>query len=314
MFRSFKSVLFSLLMLAVMSSCEKERSEEVGDGLNTGGSQSGTAEWTLDGAPVLCTTPLISGDYIVGRPLDISNSVVITATVTVPGTYVISTGLINGIQFSGSGTFAATGTQTITLFGSGTPAVATTANYSPGIDGCTFLITAITSTVTPVSGLLYQANIDGIDYEAEATSSSGYVAGTSISVSGDDATLVSTIGSTAAGATAFNLQKGILRSYSSVSNLTFSSFFAPGSYPFDVSPDDGIRIAWTDQAGNVWATNKGSGDQTGSLFTINSVNDEPGQADYTVRVVASFNCKLYDDSGNQVTLIDGIYVGLFSKL
>ena len=151
MFRSIKSILFSLLLVVAFTSCEKELSVENGDDALTGGTQSGTASWILDGAPLLCATPLITGDYVVGTPLDPSNSVVITATVTTVGTYNIATGLINGIQFSGSGTFAGTGIQTITLFGTGTPAIATSANYSPGVNGCSFLVTATTVIVGPVT-------------------------------------------------------------------------------------------------------------------------------------------------------------------
>ncbi|MEO6290496.1 MAG: hypothetical protein ABIO76_11270 [Ginsengibacter sp.] len=317
MFRFIQIVLCSLVLLLTFSSCEKEVSVENG-GLNTGGTQSGTAIWTLDGAPIVCTTPLISGDYIVGTALDISNTVVITATVAVPGTYTISTGLINGIQFSGSGTFAATGTQTITLFGAGIPAIATSSNYVPGTNGCSFTITATTVTVTPVTGIYYEATIDGTVFRVDFNGTNGYDAGTGVSGTINDAILSSyilpSVTPMPAGTTSFELSKGILRNYTSIPNVTFKAFFSVGSSPYGYEPADGVRIFWTDGAGNQWSTNNAPADQTGSTFNITSVVDEPGQTDYTVRVNATFSCKLYDNAGNTKTLTAGTYVGLFSKL
>ncbi len=150
MFRSIRFLLFSLVLLVAATSCEKEVSLENGAD-QTGGSQSGTAVFVQDGAPGLCVTPLISGDYVVGTALNNSNSVVVTVNVTTVGTYVISTGLINGMQFVGDGTFATTGPQNITLFGTGTPVSAITSSYVPGVTGCSFLITATTSVINPVT-------------------------------------------------------------------------------------------------------------------------------------------------------------------
>lgn len=318
MLRFLKPLFYSLMVLLAFSSCEKEVSVENGLGLNNGGTQSGTAIWTLNGAPINCTTPLISGDYIVGTPLDISNTVVITATVTTVGTYNISTGLINGISFSGSGTFPATGTQTITLFGTGTPVAATTANYVPGTNGCTFTITATTGSVQPVTGLYYEATIDGVAYRVDINGTNGYETGTGISPTGDNAFISSYIlpevTPMPAGTTGFEIAKGFLQNYSTVSNLTFKTFFAVNSYPYGYDPANGVRIAWIDAAGNEWTTNNGTGDQTGSTFNITNVADEPGQLDYTIRVTATFTCKLYDNAGNSKTLTAGTYVGLFSKI
>ena len=68
MFRSIKAILFSVIMVAMFASCEKETSVEKGVD-TSGGSQSGTAVYTLDGEPLPCTTPLVSGNYVVNTAL-----------------------------------------------------------------------------------------------------------------------------------------------------------------------------------------------------------------------------------------------------
>lgn len=150
MFRIIKSVLVLFVLALTITSCEKELSQETG-GLSAGGTQSGTAVFTLDGAPGGCVTPLINGDYVVGTAMDITNSVIATVNVSVVGTYTISTALINGIKFTASGTFSSTGPQSITLFATGTPVAAMTATYIPGTSGCSFQVTATTAVVTPVA-------------------------------------------------------------------------------------------------------------------------------------------------------------------
>jgi hypothetical protein len=317
MFRTIKSIVFSLLVLFALNSCEKEVSVENGVDV-TGGSQSGTAVYTLDGAPLLCVTPIINGDYVVGTPLNNTNTVVITVNVGSAGTYLISTGLINGIQFTGSGTFPGTGAQAITLFGSGTPIAAGTNTFVPGTSGCSFLITATTTVITPVTGLYYEANIDGTLFHVDLNGTNGYEGGTALSGTLTDVEISSYIEPATTpfptGTTAFDLSKGILHNYTTISDATFKDFFAIGSYPYGYDPADGIRISWIDGAGNEWSTSNGTANQTGSAFNITAVADEPGQVDYSVRVTATFNCKLYDNAGNTKTLTGGKYVGIFSKI
>ena len=145
----FLSVLFLGMLF---TSCTKEYSLENGGLTGTGGgTSSGTAVYTLDGAPGACTTPIVTGNYQVGTALDASNTIVLTVNVTTIGTYTISTGTANGISFSGSGTFLITGSQIIVLTGSGTPAAAGTNSFSPGTNGCSFQITSSTMPPPPVA-------------------------------------------------------------------------------------------------------------------------------------------------------------------
>lgn len=87
------------------------------------------AEFTLSGGPNTCLDYNLSGVYIKDVQLNAANIVDIKVNVTAIGTYSISTGAaINGITFSGTGALTALGEQTITLTGSGTPAVAMSTN------------------------------------------------------------------------------------------------------------------------------------------------------------------------------------------
>ena len=126
------------------STCQKEYSYEGGIANGTG---SGTAVYTLNGAGGACTGSVLAGDYYAGIPLGQGNTVQLLVDVTVIGTYALTTNAAGGIQFAGSGTFTATGPQTITLAGSGTPLSTGSFPFTPPVgSGCTFLITI---TVAP---------------------------------------------------------------------------------------------------------------------------------------------------------------------
>ena len=157
MIRMLKLFLMGLILCLSFTSCDKEVSTENGGtpgSGGSGGSQSGTAVFTLMGAPGACATPVISGIYIAGTPMDASNTVVLAVDVTTIGTYVISTGTSNGISFTGSGTFTITGPQILVLTGTGTPTAAGTFGYSPGTNGCSFQITFTGVVVVPAAGTL----------------------------------------------------------------------------------------------------------------------------------------------------------------
>lgn len=105
---------------------------------------TGSAVFTLAGAPASCTTPNISGSYIAGSALGAGNTVVLNVNVTTAGSYNVSTTTVNGMSFSGTGTVA-TGAQTITLTGSGTPTAAGTNSFPVTVGGstCNFEIVTV---------------------------------------------------------------------------------------------------------------------------------------------------------------------------
>lgn len=80
------------------------------------------AVFTLSGDPDTCMNYVLAGNYSVGVPMTIANTVVIKVNVTTAGTYNLSTTQNNGISFSGTGILSSTGVQTITLAATGTPA------------------------------------------------------------------------------------------------------------------------------------------------------------------------------------------------
>ncbi|MEI9947294.1 MAG: hypothetical protein WDN26_24170 [Chitinophagaceae bacterium] len=106
---------------------------------------SGPAVFALEGSPGSCMNYNLSGTYVAGTALNTSNFVTINVSVTSPGTYNISTVVSNGIVFSGSGAFIATGAQTIKLTASGTPAAAGNTNIpvTAGTSTCSFAIAVV---------------------------------------------------------------------------------------------------------------------------------------------------------------------------
>jgi hypothetical protein len=99
-----------------------------------------SAVYTYDGAPYSCTNISKQGEYTVGVPLTSSHKVKIDVNVTIPGTYFITTPLVNGISFSGSGNLETMGFGVVTLQGAGTPINNGTFAFTPSNNGCPFAI------------------------------------------------------------------------------------------------------------------------------------------------------------------------------
>ena len=65
---------------------------------------------------------------------------------------------------------------------------------------------------------------------------------------------------------------------------------------------DGASISYTDENGVEWHSEGGS--QAGSTFAITEISDnEDGTSEKIMK--ASFSCKLYDDNGNSIQVING---------
>jgi hypothetical protein len=106
------------------------------------------ASGILGGGGGNCTPFVIAGIYKQGTALNSSNTVQIQVDVSTPGSYTISTNTVNGVKFSNSGTFTATGLQTIFLTGNGLPANSGLQTFavSFGTSTCNFSITFEVST------------------------------------------------------------------------------------------------------------------------------------------------------------------------
>ena len=107
---------------------------------NSGGS-GGTGTYSFTGGTGSCTDALVSGTFTAGQAASAANTVKLKLTVNTTGTYTISTNTVNGVKFSGSGSFTNTGEQTVTLTASGTPAAAGSFSFIPGVNGCSFNVT-----------------------------------------------------------------------------------------------------------------------------------------------------------------------------
>jgi hypothetical protein len=117
------------------------------------------AVFTLSGAPAACAPITVNGTYAVGTALVAANTAIVQVNVSTIGTYTLSTATVNGMIFSKSGTFTATGLQNVTLQGSGTPLVAATNILIPqiGASSCTFPV-----TVTAAATGIFQCKINGV--------------------------------------------------------------------------------------------------------------------------------------------------------
>ena len=107
---------------------------------------TGAAIYTFNGGAGNCTSPVVGGTFTAGTALTASNTIQLGVNVTTAGSYSVTTNSVNGVTFTGSGTFTATGPANITLTSLDTPAAAGTFSYKPGSNGCAFSITYATGS------------------------------------------------------------------------------------------------------------------------------------------------------------------------
>ncbi len=311
MYKSKQFLLLLTIAVAFFFSCKKEYSfEQVATDNNL-------AVFNFIGSPDTCTTAIIKGSYQAGIPFDVTNTVGLSVNVSKAGTYAITTSSVNGVLFSASGKFPATGIQNVMLTGSGIPATAGVFNFTPMVNGCSFPVSVLATVTTDTADIYYEATIDGVHYKQIVTADNGYEAG-SLVEGYDDAIPGSNISPSiqpiSPNQTQMEIIKGVLHNYQSISNEAFKDFFVPGIYPWAVFGQDGVSLAWTDGTGVNWSTYNIPGTQTESNFTIISTEKAPALTGYYIKVKARFNCKLYDDNGNVKTLTNGTYIGYFGKI
>ena len=100
---------------------------------------------------ITCTGATPAGTYVAGTALTAANTITLNVNVTAVGSWSVTTApAVNGIIFSGTGTFSATGAQTIVLTAGGTPTAAGpfTFTVTGGTGTCTFPLT-VTSAAVP---------------------------------------------------------------------------------------------------------------------------------------------------------------------
>lgn len=159
---------FILLLPVFFVSCEREISFENGGVpgvINGGGSAGGTALYSFDGGTSACTGASLSGTFTAGSAVTAANTVTLQVTVDSVGSWTVTTNTVNGVSFSGSGNFTATGAQDIVLTASGTPTSAGTYNFTPGPGNCAFSVTVAPSS-NNVTGD-FRAKIEGVQWVAD---------------------------------------------------------------------------------------------------------------------------------------------------
>ena len=107
------------------------------------------AVFTLAATGNNCSNAVLEGEYVKGTALAASNFVELLVNVSAAGDWNVSTSVVNGITFSGSGTFTGTGLQSIVLTGSGTPVNQgpTTIPITAGSSTCSFVVDVENATV-----------------------------------------------------------------------------------------------------------------------------------------------------------------------
>lgn len=115
-----------------------------------------------------------TGVYTAGTAVGPQHTVTLNVAVTSPGAWLINIAAVNGISFSGSGTFTVAGNTQVTLAASGTPVAASPPPYNYTVtnsaSNCTF---SITVAAPPVP-----ANIDYVPQTSFSNWSSKLVGGT----------------------------------------------------------------------------------------------------------------------------------------
>ena len=133
------------------------------------------ASYTI-GSGGACINTTVNGNYYAANVLGASNTVTMDATVSTTGDWSITTNSFNGYGFSGSGTFASTGTQQVTLAGSGTPVAVQTDNFTAtagnGNGTCTFSVTVgpVQNVSNPITGEIWMDRNLGASQVATSSS------------------------------------------------------------------------------------------------------------------------------------------------
>ncbi len=139
------------------------------------GTGSGAANYTLGGTPNNCTGVTLNGIYMAAFTTSASNTAKVDVTVAGIGAYTLSTDTQNGISFSASGNFTASGAQQVTLTATGTPAAAGAFTYT--ITGASSTCKFVVTYLAPAPPAVYTLSGDpGIC--TPATINGTYTAGT----------------------------------------------------------------------------------------------------------------------------------------
>lgn len=172
---------------------------------------------------------------------------------------------------------------------------------------------------TITSNYYFQANIDGswVTYQHNNTTLFAGLGSTTYSVGDTIKGYMELSGITdfaeinGGGITAIGVNKMF-----ELDSLDLFNLFASGSRSYGIFHSDSTPVKFTSgvtvtilENGKYWSTDLGTGNQTGSSFTITEFIDNNIDFVSEKIVSASFNCKLYDGLGNSKTVTNGKYRG-----
>jgi hypothetical protein len=140
------------------------------------------ANFTLGGAPLLCTNAIVGGNYNAGSPLTPANTLAVEINASTGGTYIITATTTNGFSFSGSGVIPP-GVQAVILTGTGTPGAAgiSLVTVTGQASTCTFPVVVLPALPQAVFTLAGAPNnctgavINGVYAAGVATSASNTI-------------------------------------------------------------------------------------------------------------------------------------------
>lgn len=120
------------------------------------------------------------------------------------------------------------------------------------------------------------------------------------------------------GVTEFEIDLGYIKFVGdTLSGTLFKNFMANGSRAYVNDPETAKGVViYRSINGVLWATNFGTGIQTGSTFNIIDKQVTYDASTYVTycKTLITFNCTLYDGNGNSITLTNGEFVGKFGNI
>lgn len=203
------------------------------------------ASFTYNGAPGNCIAPAINGSYAAGTALTSANTVVLGVNVTTAGLYAVTTNSSNGVTFSASGVFTATGAQTIILKSTNTPTAGGTFTYTPA-GGCSFDI--IYTAALPPATFTYNGAPGGC---TAPVISGTFAAGTALTASstitlGVNVTTTGLYSVTTGSANGVTFSASGVFSATGAQTITFTSNNTPAAAgPFTYTPSGGCSFSIT---------------------------------------------------------------------
>ncbi|WP_264553964.1 hypothetical protein [Flavobacterium sp. N2038] len=128
---------------------------------------------TIAAQPVTYTTNCAgittSGSYSPGIAMTATNTMTVPVNVTYVGAYTITTNTVNGISFSGTGTFATTGAQNVVMTATGTPTDGGTFSYAISANSTNGSITCSKSVLCAFRAMKILGLGEGIYQPASTT-------------------------------------------------------------------------------------------------------------------------------------------------